>query len=129
MKPTDRDARNKVGFRVALALLGLGILATILGGPILARIALVPGSTVWCKFPSPPTGRFEAIVYRYPRLHDIPEALGLGQGFVDLVDTSTGQILKRKHLELAEQATSVMWRSNRVFVHEVEEWWDLPTSR
>jgi hypothetical protein len=42
---------------------------------------------------SPPGGRYSLAVYRYPRLGDIPECLGFGQGYVQLYDTGTERIL------------------------------------
>lgn len=29
-------------------------------------------------------GRFKIVIYRFPRLKDVPETLGFGQGFVQL---------------------------------------------
>lgn len=69
-------------------------------------------------------GRFKILIYRYPRLNDVPESFGFGQGFVQLQDAS-GRVLAEKEAEDLAALNSFRWSSNKVTVADFAEW-DLP---
>jgi hypothetical protein len=77
-----------------------------------------------------PDGRFRVVFYRFPRLNDIPETLGLGQGFVRLEEVATGRVLGEKHAEDLSPIRGFKWESSRVVVYDslLSEWsrWTLP---
>jgi len=69
-------------------------------------------------------GRFKIVIYRYPRLNDVPESFGFGQGFVQLQDAS-GRVLAEKEAEDLAALNWFRWSSNKVTVADFADW-DLP---
>ena len=61
-------------------------------------------------------GRFKVVMYRYPRLRDIPESIGFGQGFVQLQEVVSGKILAQKSAADLDSLRSFLWSSNKVVV-------------
>ena len=70
-------------------------------------------------------GRFQIVIYRYPRLRDIPECFGFGQGFVQLQESASGRVLAEKEAEDLAPLNWYRWSSNKVTVANFAEW-DLP---
>jgi hypothetical protein len=70
-------------------------------------------------------GRFQIVLYRYPRLKDIPESFGFGQGFVQLQEVASGRVLAEKAAPDFAPLNWWRWSSNKVTVADFAEW-DLP---
>jgi hypothetical protein len=65
--------------------------------------------------------RFHVMMFQYPRLYDVPESFGFGQGFVQLQD-STGRVLAEKEVKYLAQLNWFKWSSNKVAVADFVEW-------
>lgn len=62
-------------------------------------------------------------VFEYPRLFGhMPGDAGGGDGYVQLVNTQTGQVLERKNTDLVMNIDTVWWTPNSVEVKLFEEW-------
>jgi hypothetical protein len=62
-------------------------------------------------------GKFKIVMYRYPRLNDIPESIGFGQGFVQLQKTASGKVVAQKVADDLESLNSFRWSSNEVTIY------------
>lgn len=71
---------------------------------------------------SPPGGRYSIAVYRYPRLGDIPELLGFGQGYVQLYDTATERVLQEKVADDLAAIHLFAWGPSSVTISGFAEW-------
>ena len=75
-----------------IAILGLIALVGYIAPGLGVRTYLHSHATLWTHITSP-DGRFAVATYRFPELHDMPEILGLGQGFVQVLDTRSRKSL------------------------------------
>jgi hypothetical protein len=77
-------------------------------------------------------GRFKLVMYRYPRLNDVPEWLGFGQGFVQVEEAVSGKVLALKHAGDLAPLTAFRWSATNVIIYRVPGTndvfadWDLP---
>jgi hypothetical protein len=76
-------------------------------------------------------GKFQIVMYRYPRLRDIPETLGFGQGYVQLQEAATGTALAQKRAQDLGTLSFYRWSETNVIIYQVPELnefakWDLP---
>ena len=115
--------------RKASILLGIIIIliagSVVLGLPArLARSYLRSHASPWSTMPSG-DGRFKVVLFRYPVMQDLPESLGFGQGFVQLLEAHSGRVLAQKDAEDLAQINLFRWTSNRVLIQGFAEW-DLP---
>jgi hypothetical protein len=114
------STRRKVWIAVLVAVV-MGVLAF----EFLAR----PIFTTWLRahatvrmVQSPPGGKFGVAVFRYPRLGQIPEMFGFGQGYVQLYEIETGRVLQEK---VADDLTGVRlfaWGPSSVSIAGFAEW-------
>jgi hypothetical protein len=100
----------------------------LLIGDISVRVYLKTHATRWSV-----NGwtRFRIVMYRYPRLRDIPESFGFGQGFVQLQEVASGKVLAQKRAEDLAPLTAFKWSTTNVIIFQVPEMnkfveWDLP---
>lgn len=66
-----------------------------------------------------PGGEFQIAMYRYPRLRDIPESFGFGQGFVQLQEKASGKALAQKHADDLAPLTVFRWSATNVIIYRV----------
>ncbi len=111
--------------RKTLLSLAVGILA---GGLVLQSIGKHIAVT-WLRrhstlrtMQSPPGGRYGVAVYGYPRLADIPECVGFGQGYVHVYELSTGRVLQEKVAEDLGGIHLFAWGPTNVTISGFAEW-------
>lgn len=107
-----------------IALLGVIFAFKILGS-LAITACLKAHATLWGQPWPSKDGRFQIVMYRYPRLRDIPESFGFGQGFVQLQEVASGRVLAEKEAKDFAPLNSYRWSSNKVIVADFAEW-DLP---
>lgn len=115
-------------FILALCLV-VGILVFLVLGNSAAKMYLRGHATQAWFCPSP-DHKFRIVMYRYPRLRDVPESLGFGQGFVQLQEAGTGKVLAQKDAQNLSELNSFKWSSNKVTVYAYAQTkdfaeWDL----
>lgn len=108
-----------------IALLGIVVIGLKELGGSIATAFLKANATPWGKPMSSKDGRFQIVIYRYPRIRDIPESLGFGQGFVQLQEVASGKVLAEKKANDLAALNSWRWSSNLVEITEFAEW-NLP---
>jgi len=115
--------------RGAIAAMAVALLVLIVGikwvGGSAGAAYLRRHATPWDKPWLSPDGRYQVVVYRYPQLHDVPESLGFGQGFVQLQEAASGRPLAEQKAEDLASLNRFRWSSNKVAVADLVEW-DLP---
>lgn len=73
-----------------------------------------------------PDGRYNIAVYRYPRLADVPEVLGFGQGYVQLYEVrSSPRVLNEQVVEDLAAIHLFAWMPSSVSIVGFAEW-NLP---
>jgi hypothetical protein len=91
------------------------------------RATAVPGVPL-----KSPDGKFQIVMYRNPRLYDVPESLGFGQGFVRLREVASGKVLAQKHAEELSPLREFKWSATNIIIYhlpgtnDVFADWDLP---
>jgi hypothetical protein len=105
------------------------VLGCVLVGTLGVQWIGKPAFVIWLRAHStvrlvekPPGGHFSIAVYRYPRLKDIPEYLGLGQGYVQLFETHTGKVLQEKAAEDLTAIRNFAWGPASVTIDGFAEW-------
>jgi hypothetical protein len=103
----------------------LGVVLSVLALQFIGR----PMFVTWLRAHStvrmvqtPPGGRYSVAVYRYPRLADIPECLGFGQGYVQLYNTASGQVLQEKAADDLAAIHLFAWGPSSVTISGFVEW-------
>lgn len=107
----------------------VAVLLGVVAGALLFQFIGRPMFVTWLRahstvrlVESPPGGRFSVAVFRYPRLGDIPECLGFGQGYVQLYDTATGQVLQEKVTDDLAAIHLFAWGPSSVTIGGFAEW-------
>jgi hypothetical protein len=108
----------------------VGILVLGISGAVGTKVYLHSHASRWWVVPVKDT-KFQIAMYRYPRLHDIPESIGFGQGFVQLQESASGKILAQKDADDLAPLTSFSWSSDKAVIYvspSTNEFasWDLP---
>ena len=128
----DRDCQSvmKKIRVIAACVLGCGLL--FLAGEISTRVYLKTHAT-GCGIIKIQSrgGKFQIAMYRYPRLRDIPETLGFGQGFLQLQEAASGKVIAQKRAQDLGTLSSYRWSETNVIIYQVPEMnefakWDLP---
>ena len=117
---------------IAACIIG-GVFLLSVVGHISTRVYLRTHATRWWTVPVESRGgEFQIVMYRYPRLRDIPESFGFGQGFVQLQEKASGKVLAQKRADDLAPLTAFRWSDTNVIVYHVPGTsdmfadWDLP---
>ena len=106
---------------VVLGAVLVGVTALkFIAGPVFT-IWLRAHSTVW-MVQSPPGGRLWVAVHRLPRLGDVPECLGFGQGYVQLYEPGRGRVFQDERVEDLASIRTFAWGVSSVSISGVGEW-------
>jgi hypothetical protein len=115
-----------------IAACGVGGVILFFVGDICARVYLKTHATP-CGIVKIQSrgGKFQIAMYRYPRLQDIPETLGFGQGFVQLQETASKKVFAQKRAQDLGTLSWYRWSETNVIIYQVPEKtefakWDLP---
>ncbi|MGO8838361.1 MAG: hypothetical protein ACLQAH_15150 [Limisphaerales bacterium] len=104
---------------IAACVIGSALLLLVVGD-ISTRVYLKTHATRWWVVPVESRGgEFQIAMYRYPRLRDIPESLGFGQGFVQLQEKVSGKVLAQKHADDLAPLTAFRWSATNVIIYQV----------
>jgi hypothetical protein len=110
------------------------LLLALLAGVIAMALALQfigkPVFVTWLRAHSTvrmllasPDGRYNITVYRYPRLADVPEVLGFGQGYVQLYEVrSSPRVLNEQVAEDLAAIHRFTWMPSSVEIVGFAEW-------
>jgi hypothetical protein len=115
---------NTTRKKILVAVL-LGVVVGALGLQFIARpmfVTWLRAHSIVRMVQSPPGGRYALAVYRYPRLGDIPECLGFGQGYVQLYDTGTERVLQEKVADDLAAIHLFAWGPSSVTIIGFAEW-------
>ena len=97
---------------------GIFLLIAVVG--ISTGVYLRTHATRWWVVPVESRGgEFQIAMYRYPRLRDIPESFGFGQGFVQLQEKASGKVVAQKHADDLAPLTAFRWSSTNVIIYRV----------
>ena len=116
---------------IAACVIG-GVFVLLAIGDISTRVYLRTHATHWWTVPVESRGgEFQIVMYRYPRLRDIPESFGFGQGFVQLQEKASGKVLAQKHADDLAPLTAFRWSSTNAIIYQVPQMskfvdWNLP---
>lgn len=104
---------------IAACIIGVVILLLAIGD-VSTRVYLRTHATRCGTVPvQSRSGEFQIVMYRYPRLRDIPESFGFGQGFVQLQEKATGKVVAQKHADDLAPLTAFRWSSTNVIIYRV----------
>ena len=96
-----------------IAILGLIGLVGYIAPGLGVRTYLHSHATLWTHITSP-DGRFAVATYRFPELHDLPEILGFGQGFMQVLDTRSGKVVVARDADDLTQLNTLLWGTNEL---------------
>jgi hypothetical protein len=104
-------------------------LVTVVSGALLLQFVGKPLFVSWLRAHSTvsmvqaqPGGRHKIAVYRYPKMHNIPECLGFGQGYVQLYETDSGHVLQEKVANDLAAINLFAWGPTWVSINGFAEW-------
>jgi hypothetical protein len=105
------------------------VLITVVTLPLALKFVARPMFITWLRahatvrmLQSPPGGQFGIAVFRYPRLGDFPEMAGFGQGYVQLYEIGTGQVLQEKVADDLAAVHLFAWGPSSVTISGFAEW-------
>jgi hypothetical protein len=112
----------------------MAALLLLVGALLAAKFVATPLLVVWLRAHSTvnrldlsPDNRYQIAIHRYPRLRDVPETLGFGQGYVVLSDRATGTVLTEKPAEDLAAVNLLAWGKSTVSIPGFADW-QLPRS-
>jgi hypothetical protein len=98
-----------------------------------AKFIATPLLVVWLRAHSTvsrldlsPDNRYQISIHRYPRLRDVPETLGFGQGYVVLSDRTTGKVLTEKPADDLGAVNLLAWGKSTISIPGFADW-QLPS--
>ncbi len=107
----------------------LGALIGVVAFALILKFVGTPMFVTWLRahstvqmLNSPPGGRYSVAVFRYPRLGDIPECLGFGQGYVQLYQPGTGKVLQEKVADDLALIGLFAWGASDVTISGFAKW-------
>jgi len=78
-------------------------------------------STVY-RWERPPGARLSVAVYRYPRLGRLPQYLGFGEGYMQLLDSEIGKVYEDVVVEDLAAVNAFAWAPSKVIISGIGEW-------